>query len=73
MKKRNGNYPNATDFEPYFGIETRGNGTSFELPLSDPSESNANEVFWKNEMIEFDVNKPSAFSFNKDLNEKVPS
>lgn len=73
MKKRIGNYPNATDFEPYFGIETRGNGTSFELPLSDPSESNANEVFWKNEMIEFDVSKPSAFSFNKDLNEKVPS
>lgn len=73
MKKRIGNYPNAMDFEPYFGIETRGNGTSYELPLSDPSESNANEVFWKNEMIEVDVHAPSAFSINKSMNEEISS
>lgn len=67
MKMRTGNYPNKTDFEPYYGISTRGNGTSYELPLSDPSESNATEVFWKNEMNEVDIHKPSAFSFNKSI------
>lgn len=68
MAKRIGNYPNKADFEPFFGINKEVNGVRYELPLADPSESNAVEAFWKIEMIELDFEAPSAFAFNKELN-----
>lgn len=62
MTKENGKYPNKADYEPNVDKNRKEDG---ELPLSDPSESNATEVFRKNESTKDDEHKPSAFSDNK--------
>ena len=62
MTKENDKYPNKADFEPNIDKNTTEDGN---LPLSDPSESNATEVFRKNEGKTDDENIPSAFGENK--------
>lgn len=62
MTKENDKYPNKADYEPNVDKNSKEDG---DLPLSDPSESNATEVFRENESKKDEENKPSAFSENK--------
>lgn len=62
MSKETDKYPNKADYEPNVDKNAREDG---ELPLSDPAESNATEVFRKNEAKKEDGYKPSAFGENK--------
>lgn len=63
MIKKNDNYPNKADFEPNVDKHSVEKG---ELPLSDPAESNATEVFRKNEAKEEGEQEQSAFGYNKE-------
>lgn len=65
MPKKNDNYPNKADYEPNVDKNTVDTG---ELPLADPSESNATEVFRENEAKTEDEQTPSAFGENKKRN-----
>ncbi|AOV06181.1 hypothetical protein [Sporosarcina ureilytica] len=56
------NYPNKADYEPNVDKYTVDTG---ELPLSDPAESNATEVFRKNEAKTEEGRVQSAFGQNK--------
>lgn len=62
MSKKHDKYPNKADYEPNVDKNTVDTG---ELPLSDPSESNATEVFRENEAKKEEEQKPSAFAENK--------
>lgn len=63
MTKKYENYPNKADYEPNIDKNTEDTG---ELPLSDPAESNATDVFRKNEAKTEEVEEQSAFGQNKE-------
>lgn len=63
MVKKNDKYPNKADYEPNVDKHSEEKG---ELPLSDPAESNATEVFRKNEEKVEGEQEQSAFGQNKD-------
>lgn len=62
MSKKMDKYPNKKDYEPYIGKYAKDDG---ELPLADPSESNATEVFRKNESKQDEEQHQSAYGQNK--------
>ena len=62
MSKQDGKYPNKADYEPNIDKYLKEGINIDELPLSDPSESNATKVFRENEMKSKGENEPSAFS-----------
>ena len=62
MAKKEDKYPNKADYEPNIDKNAVDKG---ELPLSDPAESNATEVFRKNEAKTDDEQEQSAFGQNK--------
>lgn len=62
--KKNKDYPNKEDYEKNIYAHAEN---PEELPLADPSESNATKVFRDNEAKEDAGDaKPSAFGENKD-------
>lgn len=63
MTKKHEDYPNEKDFQPNVDKYGKDNG---ELPLSDPSESNATKTFRENEAKEDTGDKKSAFGQNKE-------
>lgn len=64
MTKKHEDYPNEKDFQPNVDKYGKDKG---ELPLADPSESNATKVFRENEGKEDEgTNEKSAFGQNKD-------
>lgn len=63
MTKKEDKYPNKADYEPNVDKNSEESG---ELPLSDPAESNATEVFRKNEAKVEGEQEQSAFGQNKD-------
>jgi len=65
MTKQDGKYPNKADYEPNVDKHMKDGSKLDELPLSDPSESNATRVFRENETEKKGENKPSAFHENK--------
>ena len=65
MMKKHENYPNKADFEPNIDKHLK-DGETEELPLADPSESNATETFRINESIKKGEHEQSAFGVNKD-------
>jgi len=67
MTKQDGKYPNKADYEPNVDKHMKDGTNLDELPLSDPSESNATKVFRENETKMKDENEPSAFNQNKDI------
>lgn len=70
MTKKDDQYPTKADFEPNVDRYLRDGEKSGELPLSDPSESNATKEFRKNESQKTGENDPSAFNVNKEKNEE---
>ena len=67
MAKENAKYPNKADYEPNVDKHTKDGTNLDELPLSDPSESNATKVFRENETGTDGDDKPSAFNENKNI------
>lgn len=63
MTKKHDKYPNKADYEPNVDKNAEDTG---ELPLSDPAESNATEVFRENESKKEEEQHKSAFGQNKD-------
>lgn len=70
MTKKNDEYPNKADYEPNVDRHMNDEENLDELPLSDPSESNATKVFRENETKTNGENQPSAFHENKDIENK---
>lgn len=65
MNNRHENYPNKADFEPNIDKNLK-DGETEELPLADPSESNATQSFRESESKQGGKEQQSAFGVNKD-------
>ena len=65
MTNKKSNYPNKADYEPNVDRHMEAGESIEELPLSDPSESDATKVFRKNELKTAGEDEPSAFAQNK--------
>ncbi len=65
MPSKYGKYPNKLDFLPNVDKHSTEFAQFDELPLADPSESNATKVFRTNEAQKIGENEPSAFGQNK--------
>lgn len=64
-KKRQGKYPNFSDFDPYFNRTALDEEKLYELPLADPSETLPADAYQAREINEAVLNLPSAFSVNR--------